>query len=75
MTKRMLISAGVGLVLGFGLLIQDMPETQALYLSTGAVVVTALVAAGAAVGARVGAVVAAGAVVTVGGTAVLVGGA
>jgi ABC-2 type transport system permease protein len=32
--------AGVGLVLGFGLLIQDMPETQALYLSTGAVVVT-----------------------------------
>ncbi len=32
--------SGVGLVLGFGLLIAEMPDQMALYLSTGAVVVT-----------------------------------
>jgi ABC-2 type transport system permease protein len=34
---------GVGLVLGFGLLIPNMPSLTALYLSTGAVVVTLVV--------------------------------
>lgn len=40
MTVMVQALAGVGLVLGFGLLVPDMPETMALYLSTGAVVVT-----------------------------------
>lgn len=37
------ILAGVGLVLGFGLLMPNMPPDMALYLSTGAVVVTLVV--------------------------------
>lgn len=35
--------AGLGLVLGFGLLIPDLSATQALFLSTGAVVVTLVI--------------------------------
>ncbi len=40
LTVMVQLLSGVGLVLGFGLLISDITESVALYLSTGAVVVT-----------------------------------
>lgn len=39
-TVMVQILAGAGLVIGFGLLIEDMPTPAALFLSTGAVVIT-----------------------------------
>ncbi len=43
MTMMVQLLSGVGLVLGFGLLIADMTERAALFLSTGAVVVTLII--------------------------------
>lgn len=39
-TLMVQLLSGAGLVIGFGLLIGDMPDQTALYLSTGAVVIT-----------------------------------
>ena len=40
LTAAVQVLSGAGLVLGFGLLFEDVPEPTALFLSTGAVVIT-----------------------------------